>query len=704
MDTLRVKFTHYTKVRDRHPYTVYEIAVQSSSTISWVIYKRYKDFDKLHKMLSKGLRLPTLPPKRLFQIMEATFVETRMAQLQEYMSKLLQLPNLMRNPVLIQFLKVPDSVKPMLLNDSSLGGGRDKGSSRKASPSGAQVRPTYPNKSYEERRVYELVDALRQSSNQVAAITDFESYFFRYRPRLSKDVIGYLFLGQNTGSEGKNSGGLLETCGNHDYSKVASRSALDLICRLLDVERNKDAHTYVEIFVGLGTSKLCRLNIRNHIDQERGSRLGAFRLLSVLRERMGTRKVEEILGDDNARKQYFRWAERKRGHVAPIANKPQTSTLLKSVNLVDIPPKKVARDAFKSILETAKGGGWMEVRPIFKLHQNGSSAINDDAATLQPQNDTKTQETVEKLTAEEGSVMVASSTAPKAGSGTAAGSASALPSKPMLKIEYKIEREIVMVRTQCIMDFEISRITRLILDTSRRDRWDLKFHRGHVVARLGNSIDIVHYVFKSFSSPYKYRDFCLLRSWTELQNGGQLVVMRSVIHPRVPEQKDYIRAIFYPTGFLVVPAATPSPSPMVSDVNTSSAAEPSKQDASHESESGDHNGGEKSNNKKGGGSGSESRSRCRSLVTFVAQMDRDSVLLMSPDLLGETDELLVSIMNMQNVLRAEVERENQGQVQVVMSSGAGGARSSSSSGGIFRNAGDDAVVKTAGRGLEGKQE
>jgi len=137
--------------------------------------------------------------------------------------------------------------------------------------------------------------------------------------------------------------------------------------RLLDIERNKDAHTFVEVFVSLKTSRLSRMNICNHVDEERGSRLGAFRLLSVLRDRMGSRSVDQILGDQRAREQFFRWAERKRGFVTPVTNKPPTA-LLKSIKLGDTPPKIVAREAFKSILDAAKSNGaWMAVRPILRV-------------------------------------------------------------------------------------------------------------------------------------------------------------------------------------------------------------------------------------------------------------------------------------------------------------------------------------------------
>lgn len=72
LDVLKVKFTHSNTVRDKKPYTIYEIEVRSSSTITWVIYKRYSSFHQLHQDLIKApsispemkLNLPQLPPKR----------------------------------------------------------------------------------------------------------------------------------------------------------------------------------------------------------------------------------------------------------------------------------------------------------------------------------------------------------------------------------------------------------------------------------------------------------------------------------------------------------------------------------------------------------------------------------------------------------------------------------------------------------------
>jgi len=446
--------------------------------------------------------------------------------------------------------------------------------------------------------------------------------------------------------------------------------------RLLDIERNKDAHTFVEVFVSLKTSRLSRMNICNHVDEERGSRLGAFRLLSVLRDRMGSRSVDQILGDQRAREQFFRWAERKRGFVTPVTNKPPTA-LLKSIKLGDTPPKIVAREAFKSILDAAKSNGaWMAVRPILRVKPGSElkcPGLSSEKTGFGSKGGNCTSGNEEKHNSSESPPlnMLPSRSAPhpateqpndlsQSGSPLSKKAHCALnsamplsatdcnrtPQNPLFKIEYKLMGEAVLVRTQCIMEFSIDEISTLLLDLTRREQWDLKFHRGQVITQLGAKSDIVHYVFKSFSSPYKYRDFCLLRSWTELQNGGRLIAMRSVIHPRVPEQKDYSRAILYPTGYLVVPSVEPSayPSPASSSYPSCNHHHPPPPPPRRQAPSQQSTPFRTQLFKP---------SQSRSLVTFVAQMDRESVLLLSPDLLGETDELLVSMLKMQKLLQAD---------------------------------------------------
>lgn len=211
----------------------------------------------------------------------------------------------------------------------------------------------------------------------------------------------------------------------------------------------------------------------------------------------------------------------------------------------------------------------------------------------------------------------------------------------------------------------------------RRKEWDLKFHKGkclevrqsqdymagptpdaHPVAMQypEYQTDIVHMIFKSFSSPYKYRDVVAVRSFAQIDmtraefeaqgfpsrqtmapagahassddpngangkegeepifkegvfaDGGMIFGTRSVIHAAGPEYKDNVRAVLYPTGYILTPLRDqgidihPPPGHNAAPIYCD-----------------------------------EFGSSCK--LTFLTQMDRESVLIVSPDLLGETNEL-----------------------------------------------------------------
>ena len=90
-DLLSVKFTASNAVRGKRPYTIYEIEVRSSTTMPWLLYKRYRDFDNLHAQLQKlasnkdlesGISKLNLPPKRLVRSMAPDVVSKRQKELE----------------------------------------------------------------------------------------------------------------------------------------------------------------------------------------------------------------------------------------------------------------------------------------------------------------------------------------------------------------------------------------------------------------------------------------------------------------------------------------------------------------------------------------------------------------------------------------------------------------------------------------------
>ncbi len=99
-------------------------------------------------------------------------------------------------------------------------------------------------------------------------------------------------------------------------------------------------------------------------------------------------------------------------------------------------------------------------------------------------------------------------------------------------------------------------------------------------------------IFKSFSSPYKYRDLIVLRHRMELEGGGLFLGTRSVLHNAAPEIKDNVRAVMFSSGYILTPLAEQEIEFLPSNINY---PQPSAEDSQ----------------------------AC--LLTFIGQMDRESV-------------------------------------------------------------------------------
>lgn len=213
-----------------------------------------------------------------------------------------------------------------------------------SSASSASSKLSYASKTPDERRILDLINLLKYHPNKVSAIKNFEDWFFENRPRLNQEFIRLLLQGKS-GSE--TDGGLIQTIGEIGYSHVASRAALYLLCRLLDVEKNKDAHLFLEQFVSFDALTLKQMQMNEHIISERGNRIGAFKIIHILRNTPSASsstgrtdsQLEAIVNDQWALREYFKWADRKSdtsGQIVPFnhtTSQNKDYVVLKSLNL-----------------------------------------------------------------------------------------------------------------------------------------------------------------------------------------------------------------------------------------------------------------------------------------------------------------------------------------------------------------------------------
>jgi len=287
--------------------------------------------------------------------------------------------------------------------------------------------------------------------------------------------------------------------------------------------------------------------------------MGAFRIVQVLFEAQKNHyALEDVVNDTWARQEYFRWAERKTTNVG--FKEPQ-DVVLKSVSL-DAGYKNISQQMFQELLKVAKNlQDYRVVTPVLSYDDNENQRIDE---------------------------------------------------LKHVHVSYKkggLPSDMVIVRVSATLPFDVDVVSDLLLDLDKRTYWDPKFVQGKVLQKIDKSSDVVHMVFKSHSSPYKYRDFVLFRSSHKIDGGGKLLACRSVLHPMGSESKDNVRAVLFPSGYIITPPPQPTNNNTVSPPLTG---------------------------------------QC--MLTYIAQMDKEAVLTVAPDLLGETHELSLGIANIATVL------------------------------------------------------
>jgi len=468
---------------------------------------------------------------------------------------------------MLSFLEVPDSVRPML----------SRGATKQVdykdvdgeSKDSIADKMSYGAKTSEERKVLELVQVLKSHPNKVAALQSFEDYFFSERPRLSSETIRILF----EGLPGESSGGLINTCGDFRHSRVASRAALCLLDRLLDSEKNKDAPAFVEQICSLSASVLQKMKLHVHILSARGNRVHAFKAIHVICQYLEANKglnsmgypgelsLETLVQDFTARQDYQRWVScREAHHTASAAI--QNVVSVDKLAARDGNHKALATNGFLDVLQLAeREDGW---RDIWNINNTQSQGVH-------------------------------------------------------LSYRKDADKDLTCLRASVIVNATPDQVTTALTDVADMPSWDVKLRSASVVHKLDEATDVIHLVYKSFASYYKCKDFSLLRSISRLDDGGVLLMFRSVQSSRCPEIRECTRSSMRPSGYIVTPINTPALPASIAGV-VSETPEDEESDAC-----------------------------C--MVTFLLQLDRDSVLLVSQDLLGESDDIIRTMLNLNTVLQ-----------------------------------------------------
>jgi len=95
---------------------------------------------------------------------------------------------------------------------------------------------------------------------------EFENFFFDTKPRLSKEAVKGVLLGDS------NLQGLLQLCGKFDFktnSHLTCNAGLNLLLNLLDHEHNKDAELFKLVFANASLRDISCLFFDDHILQNK---------------------------------------------------------------------------------------------------------------------------------------------------------------------------------------------------------------------------------------------------------------------------------------------------------------------------------------------------------------------------------------------------------------------------------------------------
>eukprot|EP00485_Elphidium_margaritaceum_P019933 CAMPEP_0202728948 /NCGR_PEP_ID=MMETSP1385-20130828/185884_1 /ASSEMBLY_ACC=CAM_ASM_000861 /TAXON_ID=933848 /ORGANISM="Elphidium margaritaceum" /LENGTH=589 /DNA_ID=CAMNT_0049395201 /DNA_START=31 /DNA_END=1800 /DNA_ORIENTATION=- len=582
-DLLRVKFTASNAVRSKRPYTIYEIEVRSTSTMPWLLYKRYRDFDNLHEQLVKLMssnadleRLDIklhLPPKRLVRSMAPDVVAKRQKELEGYLQHILSFPLLMRNQLVMDFLSVPESLRAMLMRRKPTEDASTNGLPRQRSDSFG-----FSSQTEEEREVNQLLKELSLQKNRVKALNKFEKWYFekctkKDPPNMRPDLIKKLYTGDETHQ------GLVHSC-RLLHSKVAWRASIALLVRLLDIERNRYARIFQEVFLTLQQGLYKEMYLHQHINET--SQEDGFKIVHLIENNLPALDHKFYVPDEAAWKHYEKWEKLQRDSFGVAGGTKRRNEFFED-------------DLNEQQMEYAYNWDEMQyaeiAENIFSLYRELSAESDADYQKVNTvKNDCGLKVRYKK---------------------------DPFTKQWKLKITFAVDHP-----PESVYNFLSTQMINVHWTADQSDMsWNTKIIQQQQVEKLDAMHFIIHQTYKSFNSMYKFSDFLLLTCLRkDVQAKRFHILFASVNNYRVSlhssqQQQSKMqqilknnnsntkRAILLPSGFEIRPTKE--------NVN-------------------------------------------KSHVSFRAHMTNESVLTVSADLLGETDELFKSMLRIQQLISVEM--------------------------------------------------
>jgi hypothetical protein len=300
---------------------------------SWIIKKRYKNFEDLKNKLSKLQFncLHKLPKKKLFNL-DPKVITERKDLLEGYLNEILNMYDLSNYLDILEFIEMDVDTYNLFVNRSGNSTNHDpstKQSTFKKSTILNSINDIKKCKSTE----YLLNDTTMKLSSKFAKndedknssiqkeISDFlsklenepnnKSFYVKEKEEslksskiwhyLKKSDISRLFYGDY------NNNGLLYHCGLINQNIIGAEACLEYLTKLLDYEYNVDCENYIIVLKSADLSKIKQMSLNNHIKNNKQSI--CFKIISLVLNKEKGITLENIIDDRCFIEKYLEWTE-----------------------------------------------------------------------------------------------------------------------------------------------------------------------------------------------------------------------------------------------------------------------------------------------------------------------------------------------------------------------------------------------------------
>ena len=346
-------------------YILFEIKLYTPYK-SWIIHKRYSQFAQLRNQLeSKNIKnLPVLPPKVLF-INEQKLNE-RQSGLEEFMNQLFKNINILKYPIIIDFIECPQDVVDIFINNLDYLNSSTNMNSINVNTSNyyngrisTNKKSVYNYDNINNNNIYSSMIKLKANSNngdldnndsfedEISSGTLVVQEFLRNLMdiRLSKTdlLFQFEFFLKNTKNDKINYNsnwyfleaneieiffdgfysnishtkinGFLYHCGNIQNNKIGTQKCLEFLNKILSEDFNPQADLFLKIFRKIKLENIIQMELENHIiNNSNSNRINAFMILYkyVGGGRFVKNKIKRILMCPTAENLYINWFNNKK--------------------------------------------------------------------------------------------------------------------------------------------------------------------------------------------------------------------------------------------------------------------------------------------------------------------------------------------------------------------------------------------------------